>query len=91
MKLPWLPPGHVRVLPGRGEIFYRHHVNPDRSRPTLLLLHGWTASADTQFFTAYEELAEAYSYIAVDHRGHGRGMRAVFTLPDAADDAAMLV
>ena len=91
MKLPWLPPGHLRILPGRGEVFYRHHVNPDSTGPTLLLLHGWTASADTQFFTAYEELAESYSYIAVDHRGHGRGMRAPFTLVDAADDAAMLV
>ena len=28
-----------------------------RRAPTLLLLHGWTASADLQFFTAYEALA----------------------------------
>ncbi|MGD9701483.1 MAG: alpha/beta fold hydrolase [Acidimicrobiia bacterium] len=91
MKLPWLPPGRVLALADRGEIFYRHHVNPDSTRPTLLLLHGWTASADTQWFTAYRELAEAYSFIAVDHRGHGRGMRSPFTLVDAADDAALLV
>jgi len=91
MKLPWLPAGVVRALPGRGEIFYRHHVREGTTDPTLLLLHGWTASADTQFFTAYEVLAERYSFLAVDHRGHGRGMRAPFTLEDAADDAAMLV
>ena len=84
----------MRHLPNRGEIFYRHHRHPDPSAPTLLLLHGWTASADLQFFTAYETLAEAYSFVAVDHRGHGRGIRNVrepFRLEDAADDAAALV
>ncbi len=91
---PHVPPGAVRHLPNRGEIFYRHHRHPDPTAPTLLLLHGWTASADLQFFTAYETLAEAYSFVAVDHRGHGRGIRNVrepFRLEDAADDAAALV
>ena len=93
MIVPWLPLGHSAHLPGRGEIFYRHHRHADESVPTLLLLHGWTASADLQFFTAYEALAEHYSYIAVDHRGHGRGIRHhdKFELVDAADDAAALV
>ena len=74
-------------------MFYRHHRHADASAPTLLLLHGWTASADLQFFTAYEALAEHYSFVAVDHRGHGRGIRAAkkFELADAADDAAALV
>ena len=92
-EMPWLPPGHTTVLPGRGEVFYRHHVHSDSSAPTLLLLHGWTASADLQFFTAYEALAEHYSFVAVDHRGHGRGLRnpARFDLVDVADDAALLV
>lgn len=93
MQLPWLPPGHTMVLEGRGEVFYRHHVHPDPSAPTLLLLHGWTASADLQFFTAYETLAADYSFVAIDHRGHGRGMRAIdkFELHDSADDAALLL
>ena len=80
-------------LPGRGEMFYRHHRHADAAAPTLLLLHGWTASADLQFFTAYEALAEHYSFIAVDHRGHGRGMRRPekFELSYVADDAAALV
>lgn len=93
MLVPWLPPGHFVHLPGRGEMFYRHHRHADASSPTLLLLHGWTASADLQFFTAYEALAEHYSFIAVDHRGHGRGIRhhEKFELTDAADDAAALV
>ena len=80
-------------LAGRGEVFYRHHRHPDPTAPTLLLLHGWTADADTQFFSAYEALAERYSFVAPDHRGHGRGIRSVtsFTLEDVADDAAALV
>lgn len=91
--MPWLPPGHTMVLPGRGEVFFRHHVHADPTAPTLLLLHGWTASADLQFFTAYEALAEHFSFIAIDHRGHGRGLRspAKFDLADVADDAALLV
>jgi pimeloyl-ACP methyl ester carboxylesterase len=61
--------------------------------PALLLLHGWTASADIQWFAAYETLAERYPFVAIDHRGHGRGLRTIvpFTLEDAADDAAALV
>ncbi len=81
------------MLPGRGEIFYRHHQHADPEVPTVLLLHGWTASADLQFYTAYEELARHVSFIAVDHRGHGRSMRPAepFELEDAADDAAVLL
>jgi 3-oxoadipate enol-lactonase len=91
---PDVPPGYIRHLPGRGEIFYRRHRHADPSAPTLLLLHGWTASADLQFFTAYATLSDAFSFVAVDHRGHGRGIRNVFEpfrLEDAADDAAALL
>lgn len=93
VQIPWLPEGRTFMLPGRGEVFARVHRHRDPSAPWLLLLHGWTASADLQFFTAYEGLAERWSFIAIDHRGHGRGMRAArpFELEDAADDAAALV
>lgn len=93
MALPCLPPGHTMVLPGRGEMFYRHHQHPDPTAPTLLLLHGWTASSDLQFFTAYETLAAHFSFVGVDHRGHGRGLRSPseFELHDAADDAALVL
>jgi 3-oxoadipate enol-lactonase len=89
---PGIPPGYVRRVPGRGELFYRHHEGPPGA-PTLLLLHGWTASADLQFFTAYPTLADSYSFVALDHRGHGRGIRTPepFTLEACADDAAALV
>ena len=89
LELPWLPPAKIVRVEGRGEFFVRHFEHPDPSAPTVLLLHGWTASADLQFFSAYEALAERVSFIAIDHRGHGRGLRTLdnFTLEDAADDA----
>jgi len=91
--LPWLPEGHTIVAPGRGELFYRRHQHPDPEAPTVLLLHGWTASGDLQFFTAYEALAARCSFLTIDHRGHGRGMRSDhrFQLDDIADDAAALL
>ncbi len=89
---PNLPSAHIEAVPERGEVFYRYHRRQGAG-PTLLLLHGWTASADLQWFTAYEALAERYSFVAIDHRGHGRGLRSdePFTLEAAADDAAALV
>lgn len=91
--IPWLPEGRTIVVPGRGELFYRFHRHPDAAAPTVLLLHGWTATADLQFFTAYEALAKRCSFLVTDHRGHGRGLRTEnpFELEDAADDAAALV
>lgn len=93
VEVPELLPGRIVTLPGRGEIFVRHYAHPDSTKPTLLLLHGWTASADLQFFTAYEALSHEYSIIGVDHRGHGRGLRPnrPFSLEDCADDAAAVV
>ena len=93
IAIPPLLPGRVLHLPGRGEMFVRHHEHPNPNAPTLLLLHGWTASSDLQFFTAYETLARDYSIVGVDHRGHGRGLRPnrAFSLEDCADDAAAVV
>jgi len=93
IDVPPLLPGQIVSLPGRGEIFVRHHQHDDPNAPTVLLLHGWTASSDVNFFTAYETLSQAYSIIGVDHRGHGRGLRPnrPFSLEDCADDAAAVV
>jgi len=89
-EAPFVLPGKIVEVPGRGEMFVRHYQHSDSSAPTLLLLHGWTASCDSQFFSAYEELAKYFSIIGVDHRGHGRGLRpsVPVTLEDCADDAA---
>jgi 3-oxoadipate enol-lactonase len=56
-----------------------------------MLLHGWMASADLNWAGAYADLAGAgYRVLAIDHRGHGRGLRQVapFRLVDCAGDAA---
>lgn len=89
---PSLPPGHHIELPGRGRIFYRDLPGPIGA-PTLVLLHGWTATADLNWFAVYERLSEHFRIIAPDHRGHGRGIRArkPFRLADCADDAACLL
>ena len=87
-EMPWMPPAQIVRVEGRGEFFVRRHVHPDPSAPTVVLLHGWTASTDLQFFTAYRALAEHVSFIGIDHRGHGRGPRtlAPFEFDDVADD-----
>lgn len=61
--------------------------------PVILLLHGWTASADLNWFPLYEPLTAVGTVLAVDHRGHGRGLRSEeeFSLEAAADDAAALL
>ena len=89
---PCLPVGRVINLPGRGEVFVRDSGGPP-GRPAVLLLHGWTASADLNFFPVYAPLATSYRVIALDLRGHGRGMRSAepFRLEDCADDAAALL
>jgi 3-oxoadipate enol-lactonase len=87
---PALPPGRTVNLPGRGEVFIR---DSGGTGPAVLLLHGWTASADTNFFPVYSTLAESYRVIAMDQRGHGRGLESMepFSLEDCADDAAALL
>jgi pimeloyl-ACP methyl ester carboxylesterase len=81
------------VLPGRGEVFVRDTGGDTTAAPPVLLLHGWTVSADLNFFNLYDDLAARHRVIALDHRGHGRGMRprTPFSLEECADDAAALV
>ncbi len=88
---PRLPPGRAVDLPGRGTTFVRELPGP-RNAPTVVLLHGWTVNADVNWFTAYEALAEHHRVVALDHRGHGRGLRTAdrFRLADCADDVAAL-
>jgi 3-oxoadipate enol-lactonase len=94
---PPLPPGRLVVLPGRGETFIRDTgpppVDAPAAGPPVLLLHGWTASADVNFFAVFPELAGRHRVVALDHRGHGRGLRprTPFSLEDCADDAAALL
>lgn len=90
-ETPDLPPGRLVDLPGRGRTFVRELAGPPGG-PTLLLLHGWTVTADLNWYPSYAELGRHFRVVAVDHRGHGRGIRSwrPFSLEDCADDAAAL-
>ena len=90
------PPARTVVVPGRGEFFLRDTglAEPADGRPVVFMLHGWVGSADLNFGGLYQEVAAAgYRVIAIDHRGHGRGMRALvpFRLSDCAADAAGVI
>lgn len=93
---PVLPPGEEIELPGRGTVLVRHWPGPTDRRtarrlPPLVLLHGWTVTADLNWFRLYEPLGVRHEYAAFDQRGHGRGLRPEsFTLEDCADDVIAL-
>jgi len=89
-----LPPARIVAVPEVGELFVRDsEADADPSRPVIVLLHGWMLPADANWYTCYGPLSELGRVIAVDHRGHGRGLRpsAPFRLADAADDVAALL
>ncbi len=83
-----MPPARTLYLPDRGELFMR---DTGGDGPPVMLLHGWMATADLNWAGAYGSLLDAgYRVLALDHRGHGRGLRpqARFRLADCAADAA---
>ncbi|MEE8603093.1 alpha/beta fold hydrolase [Euzebya tangerina] len=92
---PGLPEAKIIPIPDRGEMFVRDHPGPAHGadHPPIVLLHGWLASADLNWFTNYEEMGKLARVIAPDHRGHGRGTRhsSPFRLADVADDVAALI
>ena len=74
-------------LTGRGHIRIFELEGPEGA-PTLMLLHGLAATGRLNWHTAFADLAERYHVVAVDHRGHGRGIATRhFRLRDCADDA----
>ncbi|MCY4273381.1 MAG: alpha/beta hydrolase [bacterium] len=83
---PRLPSGEFIDLPGRGEIFVRRAAGPPGS-PTVVLLHGWTVTADLNWYPAFEPISQRASVVAFDHRGHGLGLPTRrFKFADCADD-----
>jgi 3-oxoadipate enol-lactonase len=92
MRARRLPPGRQVHVPGRGEVFVREAEGPPGA-PVLVLLHGWTSTADINWFNALHVLGEHYRVIAPDLRGHRGGPRgrAWATLTRCADDVAALI
>jgi pimeloyl-ACP methyl ester carboxylesterase len=78
-----LPAGRVvvRELPGPA------------GAPTVVLLHGLGVTADINFCRCYRSLGERFHVLALDHRGHGEGIRTrrPFRLADCADDVVAMV
>ena len=87
---PGLSPGRRIELPA-GSVVLREFAGPPGA-PDLVLLHGWTVTADLNFFRVYGPLTEHFRLVAFDHRGHGTGIRtrAPFRLEDCADDVIAL-
>ena len=95
------PQARTVLVPGRGEFFLRdsgwgagEQAAAARELPVVFMLHGWTGSADLNFGGLYDDvIAAGYRILALDHRGHGRGLRPLepFRLVDCAADAAAVL
>ena len=75
-----------------GKTFVREVGTPEAPH-TVLLVHGWLASAGLNWASVFEPLGDHFRVVAADLRGHGRGIRSRrrFRLEDCADDLAVLV
>src|SRR6266851_2774754 len=88
----WQVPGGRWVeLPGRGTTFVREVLGP-QGAPTVVLLHGLGATGALNWFSVFEPLGARFRVLAIDQRGHGRGIRSThrFRLADCADDVVAL-
>ncbi len=86
-----MPAGRPVRLPGRGTTFVRDVPGPPGA-PTVVLLHGLGATARLNWPGAFDALSPSFRVVAIDHRGHGRGIRTAipFRLRDCADDIIVL-
>ncbi len=86
-----MPPARTVRVTDRGEFFLR---DTGGDGAPVMLLHGWMASGDLNWSGAYGALSDAgYRVLAIDHRGHGRGLRPIvpFRLVDCAADVAAVL
>jgi pimeloyl-ACP methyl ester carboxylesterase len=79
-------------LPARGTTFACDLPGPSPHAPTVVMLHGLGATGALNWGHGLDVLNERFRVVALDHRGHGRGIEAdePFTLEDCADDAVAL-
>jgi pimeloyl-ACP methyl ester carboxylesterase len=79
---------HEIELPGHGHTTVRDIPGPSGAT-SVMLLHGLGATARLNWGACFRPLSRDYRVLAVDHRGHGRGLRTRrFRLEQCADDAA---
>ncbi len=86
-----IPEGRRVELPGRGKTWVREIDGP-KGAPTVVLLHGLGATGLLNWFPCFGPLSAKHRVVAIDHRGHGRGIRPRrFRLEDCADDVAAMI
>ncbi len=81
--------GRYVSLDGRGSAYVREFDGP-AGAPTLMLLHGLSATGKLNWGPSVGALREHFNVVSIDQRGHGRGVRGKFTLDDCADDAVAI-
>jgi pimeloyl-ACP methyl ester carboxylesterase len=87
-----VPPGRRIELAGRGTTFVVDIAGPPGA-PTVFLLHGLVASTYLNWFPAFADLSAHFRVVAMDLRGHGRGIPLSgrrFRFADCADDAVLV-
>ncbi|WP_167837844.1 alpha/beta fold hydrolase [Nocardia altamirensis] len=86
-----LPPRYPVVLADGAIVDVRYVRGPN----PILLLHGWALTADVNFLHLLNPLAETNGVVAMDMRGHGRGLPLGagerFDIAQCADDAAAVL
>ena len=91
MRTAALPTVRRVELPGRGTTNAYEMAGPPGA-PTLFLLHGLGATGLLNWFPAFGPLSEHYRVVAMDLRGHGRGIASGprYRFAECADDVAAL-
>jgi 3-oxoadipate enol-lactonase len=88
-----VPPGRwVEVAGGTEPIFVREWPGPP-GVPAVLLLHGWVGTGATNWFSVFGALAGRFGVLAMDLRGHGRGLPPTgrFSLEECAEDVVAVL
>ena len=79
---------HEVELPGHGRTWIRDIPGPPGAT-AVMLLHGLGATGRLNWGPCFRPLSQEFRVLAVDHRGHGSGLRTRrFRLEQCADDAA---
>jgi 3-oxoadipate enol-lactonase len=74
-------------IAGHGPLRVRNFPGPDGA-PVVMLLHGLGATARLNWGRCFRPLSQEFRVLALDHRGHGGGLRTPrFSLEQCADDA----
>ena len=89
LRAPILPPGAAMELPGRGTTFVRTMAGPPGAPTARCCCTAGPPPPTSTGSPATTRSARHYRVVALDHRGHGRGIRSkkAFRLEDCADDA----